>query len=1122
MLERDLILGVLATQARFATPAQIMEAASARLIDKGGPSLLARLEISGTITVEQRALLEAMADAALKASDGKPGQVLASLGGPRVVSITFGGAEAPLPTLPASDSDAEGRIPPEREGQYARLGEIGRGGQSVVLRALDRFIGREVAIKELLPGSTEKLTPSASPIGARFLREVRLTAQLDHPGIVPVHELAQRPDGTLFCAEKLIRGETLKVRLARCTALSQRLGLLPHLIDACHAIAYAHSRGVIHRDLKPSNIMVGPYGETVVVDWGLAKRRGEVEERPSAPSLGAHLDPGLTVAGVALGTPSYMSPEQARGAIGEIAERSDVFSLGAILYELLCGRVPFEGATNEQIIEKVLTAPVLPVRTVCPEVSPELAAIADRALQRAPADRYQTADALVKDLLAYRSGERVKAYEYGSWELIRKFVGRHQGLGIASAVALLILAASGLNTWRQLRQSRRDLASSLLERAHDAERESDWGRAAGYHAESRIEQDSREARWGYALARQKMPHRLFARRRADQSVIDVGYLRDGRAVALAVEAPFVVGRELESGRELWRFEYTPSSGFPAIQPTGEVRLGNGLDRTYLDAATGKPLATFGVGDASPCPSSPFPPPVLFKAEGLVTSGPGPVLLAPRLDPRSPCVVSADDQRAAFRDAAGIVHLWDLHERRELASRDAPDASDLLFTAHGLAVVRANAIQVLGGTEGDFVVAIPGRGGNGLMRVPGRGNAVSPDGHLLVTNRLTSNQADVVDLRTRTIVASFSYPPGAPQFTFSPASDQLLVAGLLHGSVVAGWDLRSQAPAHRVTGSPLMAFQSAQDGTRFEVLHYSFYGSRYEVWNEAGEKLHSGELGGARANATISGDGQRVAVTDPGGVEVRDALTGETFFHVACEQCLRIRLSHDGAYLLVWSAKGRLELWDVAQRKSVWSESGRVGSSTDPVDLSGDGKWVLWTRGLELFLVGVGSGIEARLRLDEVIQGAHFSRDSTRLAVVTPATIGVWAVDGPRPLWRVGNFSSVNQEVNWSGDDSALIILYDSLGTQLLDSATGERFANLPVTKPGAFGTQEVVLPSLRYRISRGDGVWEMWPLPAPDDGPPRESLQRVLSEAGLELRGVELVDAAPASPAVVTTPASSK
>src|SRR5262249_4320389 len=151
--------------------------------------------------------------------------------------------------------------------------EMGRGGQSIVRRAIDEFVGREVALKELLPRSEQPGSTPSSAAHERFLREARLTAQLDHPSIVAVHELARRPDGTLFCAQKLIRGQTLKACLARSTSLSGRLALLPNVIDACHGVAYAHSRGVIHRDLKPSNIMVGAFGETVIVDWGLAKKR---------------------------------------------------------------------------------------------------------------------------------------------------------------------------------------------------------------------------------------------------------------------------------------------------------------------------------------------------------------------------------------------------------------------------------------------------------------------------------------------------------------------------------------------------------------------------------------------------------------------------------------------------------------------------------------------------------------------------------------------------------------------------------------------------------------------------------------------------------------------------------
>jgi len=168
----------------------------------------------------------------------------------------------------------------------------------------------------------------------------------------------------------------------------------------------------------------------------------------------------------------------------------------------------------------------------------------------------------------------------------------------------------------------------------------------------------------------------------------------------------------------------------------------------------------------------------------------------------------------------------------------------------------------------------------------------------------------------------------------------------------------------------------------------------------------------------------------------------------------------------------------------------------------------------MFVHSVAESSDAELQLDDTIHDAAFSYDGTRIAVVSFGTIGVWAIDRLRRLWRVRNFSAVQQEVRWSSDDSALMVLYDSLGTSLLDSGTGERLANLTVTKPAALSAQEIALPSLRYRISRGDGRWEMWPLPAPDDGPPRASLMRVLSEAGLEMRGVELVDAAPGTGAV--------
>src|SRR5262249_5762389 len=422
MQDRDLIVGVLAAQAGFVTPAEVLTAAAAGLVDTGSDSLLTRLERSGVLNSERRKMLEALAEQALVARKGDVRAVARSLGGAALLEtlVTQLNGTASTDTPHAAGAD----VPLERPGQYTRLRELGRGSQSVVRAARDEVVGREVALKELVTQGSAPEDGSSRAARARFLREVRLVAGLDHPGIVSIHELARREDGTLFCAQKLIRGETLQARLARCRSLAERLGLLRHVLDACQAVGFAHSKHVVHRDLKPSNIMVGEYGETVVVDWGLAKHRDEAEER--VPLVPSSPEPELTVAGVAIGTPAYMSPEQARGDLPAIDSRSDVFSLGAILYQVLTGRPPFEGATSEHILENVRTGKFAPVQALASSAPPELTAITERALRLLPSERYQDAEELAKEICAYQSGGRVRAYQYGTWELVRKFASSHR------------------------------------------------------------------------------------------------------------------------------------------------------------------------------------------------------------------------------------------------------------------------------------------------------------------------------------------------------------------------------------------------------------------------------------------------------------------------------------------------------------------------------------------------------------------------------------------------------------------------------------------------------------------------------------------------------------------------
>jgi len=306
----------------------------------------------------------------------------------------------------------------EVPGRYSQLGEYSRGGMGRILLVHDQTIGRDVALKELLPesrgGNGDTPVRQSTAVVARFLREAQLTGQLEHPSIVPVYEMGRRADGRLYYTMKLVRGKTLGEALAEKKTLGERLKLLPHVVDLCQAIAYAHSRGVIHRDLKPRNVMVGEFGETVVIDWGLAKTRSEGDA--AAPAAAGSEMPGRvlrpadavsayqTSDGRVLGTAAYMPPEQAAGDLKRVDERSDVYALGAVLYEVLTGRPPFTGTSAEEVLNKVVAERSAPVLRVERRVPPELAAICERAMARDPADRHGSARELADDIQAFITG----------------------------------------------------------------------------------------------------------------------------------------------------------------------------------------------------------------------------------------------------------------------------------------------------------------------------------------------------------------------------------------------------------------------------------------------------------------------------------------------------------------------------------------------------------------------------------------------------------------------------------------------------------------------------------------------------------------------------------------------
>ncbi|WP_428264080.1 WD40 repeat domain-containing serine/threonine protein kinase [Haliangium sp.] len=326
---------------------------------------------------------------------------------------------------------------------YVRGPELARGGMGRVWAARDRRIGRPVAIKE-----SQSRDPGAC---ARLQREARITGRLQHPSIVPVYEAGTWADGTPFYAMKLVEGESLARLLGRTASLDERLPLLPHLIDAADALAYAHSHRIVHRDLKPANLIIGAFGETMVIDWGLAKDLGDDgtahPDEAASPDLVLLRDFGSTLGsneitsqGQALGTPAFMPPEQAQGHA--VDERADVYSLGAILYHLLCGQRPYAGVrSSREILRLVAETPPRAIAELAPEAPDELVTIAETAMARDPARRYRSARELAADLKRFRAGKLVSSHHYSLWSLIRRWLGRHR---TAVAVAVLGFVALGV------------------------------------------------------------------------------------------------------------------------------------------------------------------------------------------------------------------------------------------------------------------------------------------------------------------------------------------------------------------------------------------------------------------------------------------------------------------------------------------------------------------------------------------------------------------------------------------------------------------------------------------------------------------------------------------------------
>ena len=364
-------------------------------------------------------------------------------------------------------------------GHFRIMEAFAEGGMGKISIARDLALQRDVALKELHDNVAD-----GHGIRQRFVTEAEITGQLEHPGVVPIHALGIDDRGQPFYVMRLIEGQTLKTAIEhyhKACRPTQLRELLRRFVMVCHTMAYAHDRGVIHRDLKPANIMLGQFGETVVLDWGLAKpfKNGQSEESTAGPvaqqQLAAHA--GVTASGAVVGTPAYMPPEQAAGkGAALLGPASDVYSLGAILYKLLTGKSPYTGGSTNEVLEKVKTAAPPKPCSVHRNVPRALEGICLKAMARQPEDRYRTATALAEEVQHWLDDEPVTAYTEHVAERIYRWSRKHKAAVVSGAIGLFLLilvcsaAAVALVKEQAKVQSAQRLADDYLQQATEAER----------------------------------------------------------------------------------------------------------------------------------------------------------------------------------------------------------------------------------------------------------------------------------------------------------------------------------------------------------------------------------------------------------------------------------------------------------------------------------------------------------------------------------------------------------------------------------------------------------------------------------------------------------------------------